>query len=556
MNEVFITKIIYKNWKLDIFLNSNKYFVKGKCPDKIKNEIEKIINSNLKFNKNKKVIISSAIFSVGLFAGVILNKDLKNIRTNKELDLKFGNIENELNINENTIDEKLFSEYVKAVYQNKNLTDSEKIMFIKRFNFVNKYKDYINKSELLDTLENIKINHKDEENGNVLGEFILEDNNPVINLYKKADDNTLIHEIYHALKHNKYYWDAVYFYEGKFIGSDEYNKLSNKEQEKCNKYNILGNMLEEANTAILTSEDKDVNPEYITYKDEIYLYKIYEQIIGKEKLEQGLFKSNQIVEYLNDLVECGCSYNEAIAIVGRLDLFSKFTYIEQIDDKDINYLKYQICDDLAYVYNLKFHNIDNPLLLITILSLTNDINLENLKENISNFKMPDLYEKLLNNEININNYLPDIVKDNYATECGINDITIDYFKNSNPQIYVGVNCYDKAILEVSNNQVTFKKVEGDSNASLYVYKLYTDYYEYALNQFDNDENYASFFASIYANSLLSVDQKAKILEHYDFWKTTLDNKESYERIILLGDYNKISKIFNNKLNENYSKNSK
>ena len=38
MNEVFITKIIYKNWKLDIFLNSNKYFVKGKCPDKIKNE--------------------------------------------------------------------------------------------------------------------------------------------------------------------------------------------------------------------------------------------------------------------------------------------------------------------------------------------------------------------------------------------------------------------------------------------------------------------------------------------------------------------------------------
>ena len=170
--------------------------------------------------------------------------------------------------------------------------------------------------------------------------------------------------------------------------------------------------------------------------------------------------------------------------------------------------------------------------------------------------MPDLYEKLLNNEININNYLPDIVKDNYATECGINDITIDYFKNSSPQIYVGVNCYDKAILEVSNNQVTFKKVEGDSNASLYAYKLYTDYYEYALNQFDNDENYASFFASIYANSLLSVDQKAKILEHYDFWKTTLDNKESYERIILLGDYDKISKIFNNKLNENYSKNSK
>ena len=72
----------------------------------------------------------------------------------------------------------------------------------------------------------------------------------------------------------------------------------------------------------------------------------------------------------------------------------------------------------------------------------------------------------------------------------------------------------------------------------------------------NDENFASFFASIYANSLLSVDQKAKILEHYDFWKTTLDNKESYERIILLGDYNKINKIFNDKLNENYPKNSK
>ena len=239
----------------------------------------------------------------------------------------------------------------------------------------------------------------------------------------------------------------------------------------------------------------------------------------------------------------GCSKEEAITIVSRLDVFNKLNN-DNNKSLDYQFLTYQICDDLAYVYYQKNNNIDNNLLKITILSLINEIDLTKIQTDAKKFKMQNLFNELVNDNLSINNYLNDFIKANYATEYGVINIDFDYYSKNNPILEIEVNNYDKAIFNIINNEVNYVKIEGDSETSQFIYKLYTDYYAFALNS-QNDENYAKYFASIYANPILNVDEKAEILEKYDTWVKILNQMPSYSRVLLFENYDKINNVFEN-----------
>lgn len=547
MKEIYITELFYKNAFFKVYLINDKYTLKGAEKNyQLQLELENILNSNIvKYNRTKKKLIlaSTSVFSLGLFLGVILNKNLDKLKIDQRIIDNYDSIQKELNIKSDDIDEKLLKQYLEAIYKNDNLSNEEKILFVKKFNFINANKDNINFDELFNTLENIDIEYKDEEFENILGSFTIKNNMPLITIYKNANQETLTHEIYHALKHNKYYWDNTYYYDGNFIGTFEYEKLSNSEQEKCQKYMIYGSLLEEANTTNLTALDLESNLNNLTYKKETYIYKIYEEIFGKEKLNSIFFKPNPTAEFLNLLLSVGCSKEEAITIVSRLDVFNKLNNGNN-KSLDYQYLTYQICDDLAYVYYQKNNNIDNNLLKITILSLINEIDLTKIQTDAKKFKMQKLFNELVNDNLSINNYLNDIIKANYATEYGVMNIDFDYYSKNNPILEIEVNNYDKAIFNIINNEVNYVKIEGDSETSQFIYKLYTDYYAFALNS-QNDENYAKYFASIYANTILNVDEKAEILEKYDTWGKILNQMPSYSRVLLFENYDKINNVFEN-----------
>ena len=229
MKEVYITELFYKNAFFKIYLTNGKYNTKGAEKNyQLKLELENILNKNIKYDKTKEKLIlaSTSVFSLGLFLGVILNRNLDKLKIDQRIVDNYDTIQKDLNIESNDVDEKLLLQYLEAIYKNNNLSEEEKALLVKKFDFVNQNKDNINLNELCNTLENIDIKYLEEEKGNILGSFVIENGKPLITLYKNANQETLIHEIYHALKHNKYYWDDTYFYDNTFIGTDEYNKLS------------------------------------------------------------------------------------------------------------------------------------------------------------------------------------------------------------------------------------------------------------------------------------------------------------------------------------------
>lgn len=575
MKENFITKIRYK--EIDFYI----YEINGNIVIKTLNPVSKDLIlevKNLVYDKNtiktdnskkykKRFYIFEATMALGIFIGTYSNKEIDSLKYNDNV-IKNAKDEMLLENEENAdFDNELFSKYVMAIYSNNNLSEEDKKVFINRFHYINENKNSINLEEILNTLRNIKIIRYDFQPENILGKFIIDENNdPVIVLYQNADEETLIHEVYHALKFNKYYWGDIYFYNNTFIDEDEYKNLSADAKKSCEKIEVLGKMNEEAHTAILTADEENTENIYMFYNKEIYIYKVYESIFGKENMEKIMLSPNCINGFLNNLLEVGCTKNQAIAIVSRMDIYNSFIHKEENESSlDMSYLTYQICDDMAYVYEKKYGNIDNDLLKITILSLTNNLNFENAKEFKCLYNNPDLFDDIYSKNISINNYLSDEIKDNYGTnEYGVNNILIDYFSNENPQIYIEVNNYDKIILNYEKNNITYCDIIGDSVSSQYTYKLYTDYYEFAKNQNNNDETYANYFAAIYANDSLSVEQKSKFIDLYPFWLQYLNDNNSNDieenrKLLLLGSYQKIDTFFQgiidkySVINQSYSK---
>lgn len=570
MEEVFITKIKYKDIEFSIFMQEGKIIVKSK-PDvakELKQEVEKLVYDKFKTKKDDlNIKTPNQIFyghllagSVGLIAGTLigtfLKEDIETLKQKNKYNINLDTMQYEMGMETATFDDELFSKYVFAVYSNPNLTEEDKKEFVKRFNYINENKNSINKEEILNTLSTISVIRNDYDyptNANILGEFKIINGKPVIALYEKATHETFIHEIYHALTYNTYYWDDVYFYNGQFLGTKEYSLLSLEEQQKCQKTEILGNMIEEAHTSILTAYEENTEKLNISYQQEVYIYKMYEKILGKENLEKDMLSANPVVGFLNGLLDIGCTKEEAIKIVADLDLYNTLKHNPK--NLDLSYLTYQICDNLAYVYQKKYGNIDDSLLNITILSLTNNLNLDYAKEFENDFYNPELFNKIYTKKLTINNYLEPSIIANYGTNFRVNNIYIDYFSSSIPQVVVEATNYDQILLNVEGNEINFVGTQGDSDTSQYLYKLYTDYYTYAVNQFEKGENYAIFFAAIYANQSLAIEQKVELLDYYENWNEYIffnENNQTKQarKILLLEDYDTIKAYFQNLSFEN------
>lgn len=561
MNIIYITSLNYKNYKFDIHMVDGKIDVRSTdiyVSQSIINELKKLCFDRNKIKiencfritkKNLLGVIVTESLCVGMLLGTYKNEDIEKIKTLDVPEQAILNLDiNVNNINQN-YDLELYSNYISALYSNPYLSTADKKEFLKRFCYINENKDNINQKEIINTLSNIRIVRHEEQNRNVLGDFIIDNNHrPVINLYAGSTEETLIHEQYHALKYNTYYWDKVYFYNDSFIGNDIYMNLSPEEKIKCEKKEIIGNMIEEAHTSILTAkEDKTKNMNY-SYQEEVYLYKMYEKIFGYEKMEQIMLSSGQVVDFLNAFLEVGCTKEEAVAFVARLDLFN--TIISKKMDIDTSNLRYQLCDDLLYVYNKKFGHNDDLMLAATIDSISANINVENLTLLEENYQNKDLMQEVIENEIQINKYIDEnIIFDEYMN-YGINSLNIDYFTDNTPTIYIKTDSYYTLEFKIDSNKnlLVLNDATHDSEKFQMLQNLYDDYLDYA-NRTYNESNYCKYFAALYANSNIEVDEKIEFLEYYDSFTEEDFNDDNLMRFLLSNKSPKIRKYLIKKQNK-------
>lgn len=559
MNEIFITTLKYKDHNFNIYITNGKIDVRSindYVSQNIINEVKKIffdrnkIKSEKYFKITKKNVLNALItqtICVGILLGTYKHEEIDKIKTP---DISTELLTN-LDINVDTIDEsydlELYSNFVNTIYSNPYLSSADKKQFLKRFDYINENKDFINHDELFKTLRSVRIVRHTESKPNVLGDFVLDSfGKPVINLYAGSTHETLIHEQYHAIKYNTYYWDKVYYYENRFIGNDEYQNLSEEEKLKCGKKEILGNMIEEAHTSILTAkEDNTINMNYC-YEQEVYLYKMYEKIFGYKKMEQIMLSSNQAAGFLNAFLEVGCTKEEAIAFVERLDSFNTLLSETKVDLSNIRYL---ICDDLTYVYEKKFKHTDDPLLLATIDSISSNINTENLSLLEKNCNNKNLFNDMINGNLQILNYIDENLVFNEYMNYGINSLDIDYFSENTPVIYIKTDSFYtlKFKIDKENNLLVLNDVTHDIENFQLCQSMYEDYMVYANNNY-NDSNYCKYFSILYANSNIEVEEKMEFLEYYDCFSQEDFEDEKLMNFLLSNKSPKIRKYLLSKQN--------
>lgn len=561
MNALYITTFKYKNYVFEIYMNNGKIDVKSICgyvPQTIINEVKKIcfnknkIKTDLGFKITKENLLRSLVtqtLCIGLFVGAYQREEIDKI---KETDLSeelITTLEIDIDKISEEYDLEIYSEYLNAIYTNPYLTSADKKEFLKRFDYINENKNNINFEELYQTLSTIKIIRHDEKNGNILGNFVIDNHgNPIINLYAGSTNETLIHEHYHAIKYNTYYWDDVYYYNNQFIGNDEYQILSEEEKLKCMKKNILGNMIEEAHTSILTAkEDNTKNIDY-AYEQEVYLYKMYEKIFGYTTMEKIMLSPNQAAGFLNAFLEVGCTKEEAIAFVARLDLFNEL--LSSNLDIDLSNIRYQVCDDLMYVYQKKYGHTNDIILAATIDSISVNINQEGLYLLEKDCSSKELMNDAMNGEIQIINYIDEnVVIDKYIN-YGINSLEIDYFSEENPILYIKTDSFYTLKFKINkeSEQLVLCDVSHDSEKMQLFQNMYEDYLVYANNTY-NDSNYCKYFSLLYANSNIELDEKMEFLEYYSYFGESDFEDERLVNFLLANKSAKIRKYLISKQNK-------
>lgn len=561
MNALYITTFKYKNYVFEIYMNNGKIDVKSICgyvPQTIINEVKKIcfnknkIKTDLGFKITKENLLRSLVtqtLCIGLFVGVYQREEIDKI---KETDLSeelITTLEIDIDKISEEYDLEIYSEYLNAIYTNPYLTFADKKEFLKRFDYINENKNNINFEELYQTLSTIKIIRHDEKNGNILGNFVIDNHgNPIINLYAGSTNETLIHEHYHAIKYNTYYWDDVYYYNNQFIGNDEYQILSEEEKLKCMKKNILGNMIEEAHTSILTAkEDNTKNIDY-AYEQEVYLYKMYEKIFGYTTMEKIMLSPNQAAGFLNAFLEVGCTKEEAIAFVARLDLFNEL--LSSNLDIDLSNIRYQVCDDLMYVYQKKYGHTNDIILAATIDSISVNINQEGLYLLEKDCSSKELMNDAMNGEIQIIDYIDEnVVIDKYIN-YGINSLEIDYFSEENPILYIKTDSFYTLKFKINkeSEQLVLCDVSYDSEKMQLFQNMYEDYLVYANNTY-NDSNYCKYFSLLYANSNIELDEKMEFLEYYSYFGESDFEDERLVNFLLANKSAKIRKYLISKQNK-------
>ena len=560
MGKIFITSIKYKNYNFYIYCDNGKICVESNesnVSQSIINEVKKIcfnsdrIKTEIIFKITKENVLKTLVtqtLCVGVLIGSYKNEDIEKIKTLEVSDELITNLDIDVENIDKCYDLELYSNYLNAVYSNPYLSSTDKKEFLKRFKYVNENKNNINFDELYNTISTIRIVRHPEKKDNILGDFEIDNNNkPVINLYAGSTAETLIHEQYHALKYNTYYWGKVYFYKDKFIGNDEYLNLSSEEKLKCEKIEILGNMIEEAHTSILTAkEDNTKNIDY-AYEQEVYLYKMYEKIFGYEKMEHIMLSSNQTSDFLNVFLEVGCTKEEAIAFVARLDLFN--TLLSKKYDVDLSSLRYQICDDLTYVYEKKFGHTNDIILKATIDSILANINLGGLSLLERDCNNKELIQDVMNGDIQIINYIDEKLVFEEYMNYGINSLNIDYFTDNSPIIYIKVDSFYTLEFKIDSNSnlLILNNINHNSEKFQIAQNLYDDYLVYANNNY-NESNYCKYFSVLYANSNIEAEEKLEFLEYYNCFSEEDFNDKKLMEFLLSNKSNKIRKFLTTKQN--------
>ena len=530
MEKVYISSIIYKNIVFDIY-NINGKLTAFTNEENVDFSVIEKVNQSL--YDDSKILKSSNNFIKPLVGAVVLASSLNFLGTYSISDLESIN---DKIIYENVIDlDELSIKFKESLSENKNLTNEEKKLFEKQFNYMkDSYKYSSNTDFMLNIIKNIKIDKNEDENPIMIGCFNIENSQPTITLYKNATEETLIHEIYHALKYGEYYYEKPYLYNEKFIDAEIYNKLKKEEQIKCIQFDLKGSFLEEADTSLRTTATEEVNNLHHDYRDEVYIYKVYEQIFGKELMEKNILNSNKIVLFLNSIIDLGYDAREAAAIGTRLDLLETFKQ-NPIEDMDYASIKYQICDDLANVYQKKYGNLDSKLLQLSTLAVINNENIKSIQKFENNYVMKEYYVEIMNGTISAKSILEQLGY-SFDDKYGINGIDFDYFTDDNILIYITIDTNHVIVLSLDDNN-NLKFVEEKTEKEPYEYKLYNDYYEFAMQTYNN-ERYACFFAACYSN--IHITENERVLIMREFEKTTGDlDTDDFKNLLLFGNYKKI-----------------
>ena len=267
-------------------------------------------------------------------------------------------------------------------------------------------------------------------------------------------------------------------------------------------------------------------------------------------MEQNILNSNKIVVFLNKLMDLGFDANEAATIATRLELDITFR-LNPDKNRDTSSLKYQICNDLVSEYEKKYGNTDDKMLELTVLSVINNTNFDNIQEFDSNYNMLSFYNNILNGEISIQSILAEVGY-SFDDKYGVNDIQIDYFTNNIPYIYITIDYNHVVILGIEENKIKFINEEVQDTA--FEEKLYNDYYEFAINTYcegdeRNDiEGYARFFAACYSNMHLSEKERIAVLNTFNEIEGDFAS-DDFKNLVVYGNYQKIK----NALKKYYSK---
>ena len=535
MKKIFITNIIYKNSIFSIYCINGKLEMSTDDKNVNMNDVEelnKILFTSHHILKANKIVLKSIIGAIALTTSLNF---IGNIKTSELDKLTESSKTSEI------FDEETFHQnYMNAIRENKYLSEQEKKLFEDRYNFVVSAHEYIyDIDSLLNMLQNIKIEKIDEYNSNLIGCFTFDNNEPTIKLYKGADHWTLIHEIYHALKYSENYYTNPYLYNGRFIDINEFNLLSKEEQTKCIKYDIIGNFFEEGLTSLLTTKDRKYETDELIYdyEEESYIYNMYEKILGKDIMMQNAFNTSKITIFLNSLLDLGYDTDSVISIATKLDLYETIKYNPN-ENIDTTQLKYGICDDLINIYQKKYGNTDNKLLELITLDMIKDLDFKRIQEFEHTYNMKDYYEKIMNGDISVRKLLNTVNYD-FNDKYGINDITLDISSDNEIYVSIMIDYNHNVILKLdSNNNLKFIKEESEKYP--YEYKLYDDYYEYAMNTWNN-ERYAIFFASCYTScSKKHITEKERNLIMEEFEKLHGDlNIDDFKDLMLFGNYKKI-----------------
>ena len=234
MEKLFITSIIYSDFVFDIYMIDGKLKAFSKN-DNISPELLEIVNKSLydnndflrTFIKNIKPLVGVLVFSSALnFLGTYNTSDLDKI--------DFDNVK-VLNTDQIELKEK----YTQAVNENNFLTPEDKAILREMYSYIEENYSYFYDIDLmLENVKKLKIIRTETDDDVITGCFKYEYGQPIIYLYDGYTRETIIHEMFHAIKYSKYYDEKTYYYKDRFISKETYEALNDSEKLNCVNYDL------------------------------------------------------------------------------------------------------------------------------------------------------------------------------------------------------------------------------------------------------------------------------------------------------------------------------